>query len=184
MEKPWQRGYSLDALLALEARYLDYNAHARSPFSAMKKNRVADCLSKNVMKLGPTWAYVSEPAKTKTTLRHFPNLSFGVRQRGDLTLSYLAVDWGESEWVAEWARLLADVAAPIWVRIWAEDRPASDALIDSGFRRIGTKVTSFGEVFAWYLRASSFDFAQRVLEISPVHFHGVSRVVLPDTSHE
>ena len=184
MEKPWQRGYTLDKLLALETRYLNYNAHARSPFSAMKKNRVADCLSRGVLKLGKTWAYVSETAKTKTTLRHFPNLPFGVRQRDDLTLSYLAVDWREAEWGAEWARLLADVSAPIWVRIWADDHPASKALIESGFRRIGTKVTSFGEVFAWYLRASDSEFAQRVLEISAVHFHGVSRVMLPNTSEQ
>ena len=181
MEKPWQRGYSLDELLALEARYLDYNAHARSPFSAMRKNRVADCLSRGVLKLGRTWAYVSETAKSKATLRHFPNLHFGIRQRGDLTLSYLAVDWREAEWGAEWARLRADVAAPIWVRIWADDDAGNTALIESGFRRIGTKVTSFGEVFAWYLRASDAECVQRVLEISPVHFHGVSRVMLSDT---
>ena len=48
--KEWQHGYELDYLLRVEALFSQYNAAIRSPFQQMKKNRVAEALSKGQLR--------------------------------------------------------------------------------------------------------------------------------------
>jgi hypothetical protein len=174
--KPWQRGYALDELLALEARYTDYNAHTQSPFSMMKKNRIADRLHDETLQVGDTWSYVQTLAKVRTSMYLFPDVEFAVRQRGDRVLTHLAVDWSGMTWAEEWERLLSD-PIPLWIQVWADDAVANDA-VNARAQRVGTKVTTFGDVFAWYFRGTPQDTADRVREIEPANMYGIGRMLV------
>ena len=172
--KPWQRGYELAELLALEARYTDYNAHTQSPFSMMKKNRIADRLHDETLQVGDTWAYVQTLAKVRTSMYLFPDVEFAVRQCGDRVLTHLAVDWSGMTWVEEWERILSD-PIPLWIQVWADDAAANHA-VAARAARVGTKVTTFGDVFAWYFRGPIQEMAVRVRDIEPANMYGVVRM--------
>lgn len=169
--KPWQHGYPLDDLLTLEARYASYNARALGPFAQFKKHRIAERLHKGELQLGKDWSYVLTNAKVRTPLTLFPNVIFGTRQMGDRTLTHLAANWNDSDWQDEWTRLLQH-PAPLWVQVWADDAEALRVL-DAVGHRAGTKVTTFGEVFAWYLVCSGTEAHSRLRTIEPEHLYGI-----------
>lgn len=172
--KPWQHGYDLDYLLTLESRYTSYNARTLGPFAQFKKNRIAERLHKGELQLGKDWSYVMTRAKVRTALTLFPNVVFGERQMGDRTLTHLAANWSDPDWLEEWAQLLRQ-PAPLWVQVWADDVESIRQLAIVG-RRVGTKVTTFGEVFAWFLICSESESRYRVRAVDPEHLYGICPV--------
>jgi len=172
--KPWQHGYALDTLLEYESRYATYNTYLTSPFAIFKKNRIAERLHANELTIMPSYAYVMTTARVRTKLEQFPSVVFGERQAEDRTMSYLAVSWASPEWRAEFARLLANPTA-LWIQVPVRDEETMTE-VSRVAERVGTKVSTFGDIFAWFLRddlTMSVFGSPRKRTSDPVHQYGI-----------
>ena len=181
VQKPWQKGYDLSYLLSVEATYARlYNFRSRSPFTAVKKNSVADLLSKGTLRLSgdsngsPAWAYDDTVTKAKTPINLFSGTPIGVKQPGDRVLSRIAADWSDLSWLLHWFRIVEEsVGVPVWVQLWAGDTVARE-VVGRDARYVGCKVNTFGDVFSWYLLNGSED-AVRVVHTPPQHYARIRR---------
>lgn len=172
--KPWQHGYALDTLLDYESRYATYNSYMASPFAAFKKHRIAERLHTNEFVVSETYAYVTTVARVRTSLTQFPSVVFGERMAGDRTVTHLAVNWNDPRWQQEFTRLCA-VTTPLWIQVPVRDTESMRHVRDVA-TRVGTKISTFGDIFAWFLREpadTELFGSSRVRTVSPVHQYGI-----------
>lgn len=153
-KKNWQHNYELDYLLGLEEYYSDYNKYSYSPFSAMKKNVIASGLHNNTLKIydraGKNLVLLdSKISKTSSPITMYGDIKIGIKEKGDRTITKLA-------WVEGQEKLTSDILTaftePCWLYVWAEDPASNKVAIDARFNVIGTKVTTFAELYAIYFR--------------------------------
>jgi hypothetical protein len=154
MMKKWQHGYELDYLLGVEEYYSDYNSYSCSPFSAMKKNTIASGLHTDTFKIyereGQRLVMLdTKVAKTKSSITMYGNVALGIKEKGDRTISKLAWADGEEHLATE---ILTAFGEPCWLYVWAEDKRANQIAKDANFTWVGTKVTTFAELYAIYFR--------------------------------
>ena len=152
--KNWQHGYELDYLLDLEGFYSKYNEFSCSPFSAMKKNVVARGLHENTLKIfshgdDQVMMYDTKISKTKSPITMYDNVVIGIKEKGDRTITKLAWVEGKENTVAE---TLTAITEPCWLYVWAEDDASNKIAKEAGFNWVGTKVTTFAELYSIYFR--------------------------------
>ena len=185
-KKPWQKGYDLAYLLSVEATYARlYNHRSQSPFTVVKKNSVADLLSKGSLHLSddrdgkgsPAWAYDDSTSKAKTAIKLFSGTTIGVKQPGDRVLSRIAADWSDPAWMNQWSCMVEGASgAPVWVQLWAGDAVAR-GVVEKNARYVGCKVNTFGDVFSWYLLNGVGD-TVRVSKVPPQHYARIRRFTM------
>ena len=66
--KPWQKGYELEYLKELEEKWDRYNEHSLSPFSEMRKDKIASYLEKKTLVVENDYAYVTGVVTTPSRL--------------------------------------------------------------------------------------------------------------------
>lgn len=152
MAKPWQLGYPLDRLVALEARFASWNAHAQHDLGRFKKNDIAPALAKGELRELEDGAVLHVSATSKrTAVTSLPGVVLGYKEAGDLHVKH----WGYGSPAAR-ARIVDALAEHegrvVWLYVHAEC--AEDVLLatECGFRRVGTKYTSPGDVLGVFLR--------------------------------
>ena len=148
--KPWQNGIALDVLVPIAKQYADYNARSMSPFSQVKKNDIANWLSKcELVQRDALYAKVTT-CKSKSKITMCGDTIIAHKHVGDVTISHVASD------AASLRKLLASQTAErVWLYLWAGDTTLASAARDEGFTYVDGKVTSFGELFAIYVRAKN-----------------------------
>ena len=152
--KDWQKGYLLEYLLELEDFYSRYNTHSCSPFSAMKKNTIASGLYGNTLKIYEhdekrIVMVDTKIARTRSAITMYGNVKIGVKEKGDRVITKLAWKEGHEKTATE---VIESFTEPCWLYIWAEDKEANDIAKKAGFEWVGTKVTTFGELYAVYYK--------------------------------
>lgn len=152
--KDWQHGYELDYLLELEKFYSRFNQYSCSPFSAMKKNVVATGLHEQTLKTyereGERLVMLdTKVSKSRSPITMYNNVQIGVKNKGDRTITKLA--WAEEQ-EKHATDILTIFEEPCWLYVWAEDEAANKIAKDAGFSWVGTKVTTFAELYAIYFR--------------------------------
>ena len=155
--KDWQHNIEMDYLLKIEKFYSRYNKYAMGPFTEMKKNRIASGLHKKTLKIytqgamgkgEPIFAFDSSLVSTRTPITMFPNGPVvGCKQRGDRVVKNITWEQGKKESLAE-VMTMGDES--VWAYVWAEDKEANKMLTNIGYDYVGSKVTSFGELFSIY----------------------------------
>jgi WD40 repeat protein len=154
MMKDWQHGHELKDLLELESFYSEYNKHSFSPFSAMKKNTIASGLHNNTFKVydhedRQVVMLDTKVSKTRSSITMYGTVALGVKEKGDRTITKLAWVDGEEQLATE---LLTAFREPCWLFVWAEDEKANQIAKGANFNWVGTKVTTFAELYAVYFR--------------------------------
>jgi len=171
--KTWQRGYSLDFLKSLEARFSDYNAQLRSPFAAYKKNRIAEALARgelmaifNRSKLRVLLAVPSHHPErdavglfsvTTSTRRGaitmYSDVVIGDRCPRDKIISNLVYEPGYRRAVCKY---LAAIKESVWLFLLDEHTPhkvlAELLQKKFGYDRVGVKINTFGDIFGVYFK--------------------------------
>lgn len=153
--KPWQHGYALDHLKAIEALYGDYNRHSVSPFSAVKKHSIAEMLHTQRLRVfygsdnTPSAALSVTRSKVKSAITIYNNVVLADKLPNDVTLAHFAGD--QSVLATDLADYIAD---DTWAYVWSADVATQTLLSDHGFRRMGSKVSTFGEIIFVYFRDS------------------------------
>ncbi len=153
-KKNWQHNYELDYLLELEKYWADYNKHSYSPFSAMKKNVIASGLHNSTLKIyerdRKNLVFLdTKISKVSSPITMYGDVNIGTKEKGDRTITKLA-------WVEGYEHLATGILTsfdePCWLYVWAEDPESNKIAIDAGFNVIGTKVTTFAELYAIYFK--------------------------------
>lgn len=146
--KPWQNGIPLDTLKQIESKFdMDYNKYSLSPFTRMKKNDVAKYIHNQELMGWSRGMYVLQEVKVRSPICMFPNdVKIGEKLPGDCVISYIT---GDFKWVPR-----GYINSPVWLYCWAENTKCREQVEKQGFRYIGGKITTFGEIFSIYFKDS------------------------------
>ena len=152
--KDWQKGYLLEYLLELEDFYSRHNTHSCSPFSAMKKNTIASGLYGNTLKIYEhdekrIVMVDTKIARTRSAITMYGSIKIGVKEKGDRVITKLAWKEGHEKTATD---VIESFTEPCWLYVWAEDNEANDIAKKADFEWVGTKVTTFGELYAVYYK--------------------------------
>jgi len=152
--KKWQHGYELDYLLDLEKYYTGYNKHSFSPFSAIKKNVIASGLHNKTLKIyehdEKRLIFLdTKISKTSSPITMYGDIKIGIKEKGDRTITKMTWAEGQEKLTID---VLTSFIEPCWLYVWAEDKVSNQIAKDAGFDWVGTKVTTFAELYAIYFR--------------------------------
>lgn len=153
--KSWQHGYDLDYLKSIAENYKFYNSFSLSPFAEVKKNNIAEMLHKKTLRLikGKTGLEIS-PVKVNTPIVLHGKTLVATKQKGDVTISKL---FGNATVLIEQLNAIKENA---WLYVWAEDLKQKRIAELCEFKRVGSKITTFGEIYAIYYRGEDREFPQ------------------------
>lgn len=155
--KDWQHGIPLHELKLIEKDYETFNRFAHSPFSTVKKNTIATMiheatlrtLYKDNIKVGHINSAI---AKASTDIEMFPGVVIGRKLKGDVVFSNLTV---ASNNYVECLASLKECRyenRDTWFYIWEEDNFSKHVMEKLGFRKVGTKVTTFSDMYGIYFK--------------------------------
>ena len=187
IEKPWQHGYHIDTLKALETFYAPHNQYAISVFGKFKKNDIAAHLHKGTLKVSYdergtiTSAYVAEQAKVPNKIVMFGKTVIGEKRRGDITFSRICGD-----------RFILNKALEsdgeygnnnCWLIAFAGNKDIRELAEHLGFEEVGYKVTSFSEILTVYFRNAGMAFSpRRHPTVAQAELVGMAKIADADTS--
>ena len=164
--KAWQYGYGLAYLKSIEEWYSDYNRYAFSPFSQYKKNSIAKDLNDkkliiNLDTVDNTGAIVSsavvQTVKVSTPIYMYQDVKIAQKQPTDVAITKLKGKNGH--YIG--ALLDSYKTKNTWVYIWIEDLYIQQIMSEHKFKFVGSKITSFGEIYGVYYRDSCNTLAER-----------------------
>jgi hypothetical protein len=165
-QKAWMRGYELSHLKEIEAFYSGYNAYAMSPFNSFKKNNVAEGLHDKSLHFDGDVAFTSKISKSASPINMYHDVVIGNKQKGDCTVKNLTWKKGcRSKAIVALKEHEAD--KPCWFYVWTEDELSKEVALKAGFSWVGTKITTFAELYGIYFRASLTD--NSLFDIPRIH---------------
>ena len=142
--KGWQKGYELDTLIEWTDKFDGYNKYCHSPFIKAKKNGMATSLSKDNLYEEGDVVYEMRTAKTKSKVKMFgAGPEFADVLKGEKVITKLSN--GNSD-------VLSVIEEPVWCHIFEEDANNKQAVLGAGFRKIGTKVSTFSDIIGVYYK--------------------------------
>ena len=149
--KEWQKGYELDTLIDWTNKFEAYNKYCFSPFQKAKKNGMATALHKGQLHEQQGIVYEIRTAKAKSKIKMFgagPEIAEVLKGEKVISkISYADGNTGENI-----TNILNVFEEPIWCHIFEEDKLLKDAVINAGFRKIGTKVSTFSDIVGVYYK--------------------------------
>lgn len=155
--KDWQKGYQLDYLKEITAEYDNYNKYTDSPFAQFKKNNVADFLDKGTLrKAGDAWINIKEAKVRSKITMHGTGPIIGYKEPGDIIIENIShYTENAKNYISHYEN------RSCWLFGWAEDDNFRKFAEDCGFEYVGSKITTFAEIYSIYYRNSSISFEDR-----------------------
>lgn len=158
--KDWQHGIELDRLLELEAQYAPFNKYSESPFSGMKKNVIAEKYhTGELVIIDPDGTMLCErTAKVASNYTMFPNTIIAQKNPGDTIISKIVFTESSRQYVI---RHIMETTGPIWLELWQEDPEQIKIAFECGFKYVGSKISTFGEIIGIYFKEPNSFFGER-----------------------
>ena len=150
--KEWQKGYHIEYLEEIVERFEGYNELSCSPFSEMSKNKVAESLEKGHIEVlrgsrGHSHAIIeSHINRNRNEITADGTVVIGIKEDGDRIVTKISGD------VIPLITRLETYTEPTWLFIWEERVAQRNAAVMAGYKKIGAKITSFGEIYGVYFR--------------------------------
>ena len=150
--KEWQKGYHLEYLEEIVERFEGYNELSCSPFSEMSKNKVAESLEKGHIEVlsgssGYTHSIIeSHINRNRSEITADGTVVIGIKEDGDRIVTKISGD------VIPLVTRLEAYTEPTWLFIWEESVAQRNAATMARYKKIGAKITSFGEIYGVYFR--------------------------------
>ena len=146
--KDWQKGIELEDLLAQEKIWERYNKRCLSPFLEMKKNKIASAIDADNYICGHEWALQSRVLKAKSRINMYsayeiPNATI---EKGDRVVDRIACNQPES--------LVRALQFNEDTFLFINEEHNIDRFVASwaGFKKIGIKINTFGDIQGVYFR--------------------------------
>jgi hypothetical protein len=155
--KNWQRGFELELLKDYEKLFSSYNSFSDSPFSQIKKNDIALALKNEQFNTSTvntptgtkTLCYIYQTAARDSDIVLYKGVRIGTKRKGDIVYSAIATDAVDIN-TANFPNIF-DKTQANWVYSWSDDRNLNQYLQKYKFKKIGSKITTFGEIkFIWF----------------------------------
>ena len=153
--KAWQLGYELDTLIEWTNKFEDYNKFCYSPFSKAKKNGMATSLSKGNLYEQNEMVYEMRTAKTTSKVKMFgagPEIAEVYRGEKVITKLSTTFDPDDTTPILTMTNVLNKIEEPAWCHIFEEDGYNKEAVRNAGFKKIGTKVSTFSDIIGVYYK--------------------------------
>ena len=150
--KDWQKGIELDELLKLEKTWEGYNKRCLSPFLEMKKNKIAAAIDIDQYQHGYEWAIQSRILKVNTKINMYSayNIPIATVQKGDRVVDRIAFNQPDPV-----VQALKDFEEDVFLFI--NEEHSCDKLVANwaGFRKIGVKINTFGDIQGVYFKENN-----------------------------
>ncbi len=155
--KAWQHGMELDYLKEIAGLYTKYNSFTDSPFAQWKKNNIAEGIHKETMRqVGDAWVNINE-AKVRSRITMHGDTTIGFKEPGDVIIQHIS-DYNSD--VKDYVNSFDN--RNCWLYVWAEDDEAIEfAKEHCGFNYVGSKITTFAEIYSIFFRDSSISLEER-----------------------
>ena len=150
--KDWQKGYEIEYLKKIKEEFLDYNNFSLSPFSEMKPNTIAETLEKGHLKMIGTWdskrAWIeSHKINVCRKISAGGNVIIGQKEKGDQVIKRISGD--KNILIHHINNFFKE---PVWMFIWEECEKSKEIAHKTGFKKVGSKVSSFSEIYGVYFK--------------------------------
>lgn len=171
--KPWQHGIDIEILKSHEKRYEKYNAYSLSPFAQVKKNNIAQWMNdREFLTDSNGRSYTKKTAKVNTSINMHGDTFIARVYKGDIIIKNV------SDFPLD---IYFSPTKNYWLHVWAEDTYANEWALASGFVYIGGKITTFGEIYSIYLKASNEESIfgiddPRIVKVDPVEYIDVKKL--------
>ena len=153
--KPWQKGYELDFLKEKAARFKDHNDFSLSPFSEMNPRGIAYCEEKGWLEEKNDAIIFKKLVTTKRKITCDGFITIGEKLKGDWLVDTMS---GPAHILIE---LLNEIKGSCWLVIFEENEEHRKIAGDSGFNYVGSKISSFAEIYGYYFRDGAATFYPR-----------------------
>ena len=153
--KAWQKGYELDTLIDWTNKFESYNKHCHSPFMQAKKNGMATALEKGLLYEEGHVVYEMRTAKTTSKIKMFgAGPEIAEVHKGEKVISKIAstFDPEDTTPIRTMTDTLRKIEEPVWAHVFEEDLVVKTAIKDAGFKKIGTKVSTFSDIVGVYYK--------------------------------
>ena len=185
--KDWQKGIDLDILLEYTKRFDHYNKFSCSPFSEMKKNNMAEHLSAGTLVNLKGSTFIAQECKSRTPIYMYQDIPIGYREPGDIKIDKFAfTDFSHESQQEFYDYIIRTYNTDVWVCSWVEDDETNKIFERLSFDRVGTKVTSFGELIGyWFLPYTRdlFGETRKHPAVSDTEYHNIVQLKLPNISY-
>ena len=153
--KPWQKGYELDFLKEKAARFKDYNVFSLSPFSEINPMGIAYCEDRGWFEERGDAIITKRVITTKRKITCDGFITIGEKLKGDWLVDTMS---GPAPLLIE---LLNEIKGSCWLVIFEENEEHRKIASESGFNYVGSKISSFAEIYGYYFRDSATTFYPR-----------------------
>jgi len=173
-QKPWQHGYELDYLKSLEKLYEDYNKYSLSPFTAYKKNNIAQDLHEGNIVFEDEGSYTYHLTKVRRHITMYQDIAIGTKEKDDIVITNLR---GTDKFIKKFCEgIQTNQSNAVWLFIWEEDNQTK-SIIEKCFTKAGSKITSFGEIFGVYFKdAKNTLFPRELPKIDATHNVAINKI--------
>ncbi len=147
--KPWQKGYELDFLKEKAAMFKDHNDFSLSPFSEMNPRGIAYCEVRGWLEYSGDAIIFKKVVTTKRKITCDGFITIGEKQKGDVFVDAIS---GPENTLIE---MLNEIKDPCWLVIFEENKNHKRITEEAGFNYVGSKISSFAEIYGYYFRDST-----------------------------
>lgn len=176
--KPWQKGYELEYLKDLEAKFSDYNKVCLSPFAQMKKNKIAELLSKGQFMIGstsynePIFFIPTRISKADTFIKMLNGITLGMKQKGERTIENPTCEHGH---IKDLISRINSYIENCWFFANVDYVLGNVVAEQAGFTKIGVKISSFADITNVYYKRNN-DNEMIITKIPPLAKVNVTRL--------
>jgi hypothetical protein len=150
--KDWQKGIELDELLKLEKTWEGYNERCLSPFLEMKKNKIAAAIDIDQYQHGYEWAVQSRILKVRTKINMYSAYDIPIAhvEKGDRIVDRIA--FNQPDPIVD---ALKEFEEDTFLFI-NEEHSCDKMVADwAGFRKVGIKINTFGDIQGVYFKENN-----------------------------
>lgn len=156
--KPWQKGYELDYLKEVASQYDKFNSYTDSPFAEFKKNNVAESLDKKTLKeIDGAWINIAE-AKVRSKITMHGDTVIGYKEKGDIVITNISQHTDSLK-----NHIATYNNKNCWMFVWSEWDEAIQFAKDCGFNYVGSKITTFAEIYSIFFRDADSSLEKRTI---------------------
>lgn len=187
--KTWQKGIPLEEINKIKSDFSEYNKRLVSPFSQFGGPKIADSLSKerlHYIQHGHDFAYTvawfnTYIAKTSTDIKMFPDVVLGTKLKGDRIVDAFVntgydLQYGQEKLISA----LESFTEPTWVFINQEWDLQRHVVESAGYKHVGTKFNTFGELQGVYFKEGTSLFERELPTLDAAELACIAPLNVPN----